>query len=98
MFVTGESVANGASAAGYATIAYDTATGARLWAARYNGPGNGEDRAFSAAVSPADGTVVVTGESAGAHTLFGYATVAYRGWPSVQGSTPICAPNDRRSH
>ena len=31
----------------YATVAYDAATGGRLWARRYNGPGNGRDWAVS---------------------------------------------------
>jgi len=80
VYVTGESHAPGAIAAvsDYATIAYDAATGARLWIQRYNGPGNGDDRASSIAVSPTGGTVYVTGQSdGGAATSSDYATVAY---------------------
>jgi hypothetical protein len=62
----------------YATVAYDAASGARLWRVRYNGPENGSDQASSLALS-ADGTrVVVTGSSSGATTAFDYATVAYQ--------------------
>jgi WD40 repeat protein len=80
VYVTGESHAPGAIATvyDYATIAYDAATGARLWIQRYNGPGNGDDRANSIAVSPTGGTVYVTGQSdGGAATSSDYATVAY---------------------
>jgi hypothetical protein len=46
VFVTGYST--GSTGGGdYATIAYNASTGARLWVARYNGPGNGEDGATS---------------------------------------------------
>ena len=77
VFVTGRS--QGASSGeDYATVAYGTATGARLWASRYNGPGNGADSAFSAAVNPAGTKVYVTGSSDGrAATGTAYATVAY---------------------
>ena len=53
------------------------APGDRLWLRRYNGSGNGSDRALAVAAS-ADGTkVFVTGYSAGNGTGFDYVTVAY---------------------
>jgi len=57
----------------YATIAY-AASGTQQWVARYNGPGNYYDQATSVAVSPATGTVFVTGANAA-----DYITVAYSG-------------------
>ena len=80
VYVTGESHAVGAISTvyDYATVAYDAATGARLWVQRYNGPVNGDDRARSIAVSPTGGTVYVTGQSdGGTATSSDYATVAY---------------------
>jgi len=33
-------------------VAYEASTGVKLWAKRYNGPGNGDDQAYSVAVPP----------------------------------------------
>ena len=78
VFVTGRSDGSG-SGADYATVAYDAATGARLWVSRYNGPGNGYDAASSVA---ADGQkVFVTGRTYGygknTDAIVDFGTVAY---------------------
>ena len=75
VFVTGQST--GATSNDYATAAYDAATGAQLWVRRYTGPGTSGDGATSVTVSPAGGTVFVTGESIG--TVRNFATIAYSG-------------------
>jgi DNA-binding beta-propeller fold protein YncE len=76
VFVTGQS-AGASYAPDYATLAYNAATGARLWVKRYNGPGNHEDRAVSVAVSPDGSKVFVTGSSTGTTSYMDYATLAY---------------------
>ena len=76
VFVTGQSTGV-ASSTDYATVAYSAATGAQLWARRYNGPANGRDTAVSVAVSPAGGRLFVTGTSEIAINDSEYATVAY---------------------
>ena len=75
VFVTGES--RGATTTGYLTVAYSATTGAQLWVQRYNGPGNGNDAAWSVAVSPGGSRVFVTGASQGTKLGPDYATVAY---------------------
>ena len=52
--------------------------GAQLWASRYSGPVNGQDEAFSTAVSPDGATVFVTGiVSRPKRVDHDYGTVAY---------------------
>jgi sugar lactone lactonase YvrE len=75
VFVTGSST--GPSSIDYFTVAYDASTGARLWAKRYNGPGDDVDFANALGVSPNGSTVFVTGGSPGSTTNYDYATVAY---------------------
>jgi len=80
VYVTGHSAGVG-SDDDYATIKYSP-TGQRLWARRYNGPGNGEDHAYALAVDD-EGNVYVTGESMGVsppdppYDRFDYATIKY---------------------
>lgn len=87
VFVTGISVGDGTSF-DYATLAYDAATGAELWASRYNGPGNAADWAWSLVLSPDGHRVFVTGFSWGgspsAGTHYDYATVAYDATTGMQ--------------
>ncbi|MFN2545591.1 MAG: PQQ-binding-like beta-propeller repeat protein [Actinomycetota bacterium] len=47
----------------YATLAFDAATGIRLWFSSYIGPEKGPDMGFRIAVSPAGDTVFVSGVS-----------------------------------
>jgi DNA-binding beta-propeller fold protein YncE len=78
VFVTGTSTTPGSS--DYATVAYNAATGARLWAARYSGPVM-DSSAAAVAVSPDGSAVFVTGGSGTANLPFvsaQYATVAYK--------------------
>ena len=76
VFVTGSSATAHAETTDYATVAYDAATGARLWTARYGGPA-GDSFSAAIAVSPDGSAVFVTGESATTSGGIAYATVAY---------------------
>src|SRR5258708_39155879 len=90
--VTGYS--QGALSDEYATIAYDTATGAKLWVSRYNDPSNYGAEANSVAVSPGGGTVFVTGSDNAASDGEDYVTVAYNAvtgaplWPGRYHAAP----------
>ena len=79
VYVTGQSQGT-TSASDYATVAYSAATGARLWVARYNGPGNSGAYAFAIAVGLGGSRVYVTGATQGTTSDHPaeYATVAYR--------------------
>jgi outer membrane protein assembly factor BamB len=86
VFVTGDSTDTSFNS-DYLTVAYNAATGARLWTARYNGPGNSIDNARAVAVSPDGATVFVTGDSVGgpeSGNSEDYATVAYRASDGTQ--------------
>jgi hypothetical protein len=74
VFVTGSSTGTGGNY-DYATIKYSEA-GVPLWTNLYNGPGNGDDRAFAVAVD-GSGNVFVTGFSLGASNDYDYATIKY---------------------
>jgi PQQ-like domain len=63
---------------GYATIAYDAATGARVWVRRSIGSGGSSPQADALAVSPDGARVYTTGLSfTGSATFYDYRTVAY---------------------
>ncbi len=74
IYVTGFSYGSGTSN-DYATVKYD-ASGNELWAARYNGPANNTDQAYSIAVD-GGGNAYVTGKSYGSGTSYDYATIKY---------------------
>jgi WD40 repeat protein len=62
----------------YGTLAYDAATGKRLWVARYNGPAGRADGGEALAVGGDGARVFVTGTSYGGKaTHDDYATIAY---------------------
>ena len=73
MFVTGYSGNQTTGGYDYATVAYNTATGAQLWVKRYNGPGR---RDFAHSMTVSGNTVFVTGSSIGTNDGYDYATVA----------------------
>ena len=77
VFVTGESRQELGSNYDYATLAYDATTGHKQWLKRYDGPGNGDDHAYSIAVSPDGSSVFVTGGSGDFSAQGDYATLAY---------------------
>ena len=82
VFVTGHSFAgtftdsDADSDYGYATVAYEAATGTQLWVARFDGLGHESDWGRALDVSPDGSMVFVTGEAQGQSSP-DYATVAY---------------------
>ncbi len=75
VYVTGGSAGTGTGSSDCATVKYD-ATGSQQWAARYDGPAGGYDAARAIAVD-GDGSVYVTGSSAGSGTGADYVTIRY---------------------
>ena len=87
VFVTGYSD-GGAYVGDYATVAFNAATGAQLWAKRYSN-GNYYAAATSVAVSPSGGTVYVTGSSekfvpSDGGSAADYVTIAYNAATGAQ--------------
>jgi hypothetical protein len=84
VFVTGSSSSPG-HGSDYATLAYSSSSGARLWATRFNGPlSSSDDQATSLGVSP-DGTIVyVTGKSESSASVYAAATNAYNASAGAQ--------------
>jgi DNA-binding beta-propeller fold protein YncE len=80
VYVTGINGSASSIGAGYATVAYNAATGAQLWAKRYSSSGG----ALSVAVSPDGSTVFATGETYRSGAGIGYATVAYNAATGAQ--------------
>jgi uncharacterized delta-60 repeat protein len=76
VIVTGESEGSGTNQ-DYATIKY-TSNGNQQWGSRYNGTGNGQDRAYAIVVDNAE-NVVVTGATERPGTGSDYGTVKYNG-------------------
>jgi hypothetical protein len=78
VFVTGRSGRDNASNyADYATLAYDSTTGAELWGKLYDGPAHSQDAGYAIAVTSDGSSVVVTGNSIGLQADYDFATVAY---------------------
>jgi DNA-binding beta-propeller fold protein YncE len=73
VFVTGGS-AGAAGSYDYATLAYRATDGVQAWLARYDGPLNRDDYAYSLAVSPDGARVFVTGTI---DQFSDYGTIAY---------------------
>jgi putative pyrroloquinoline-quinone binding quinoprotein len=61
----------------YGTVAYDAATGAELWASRYDGPAHYTDQPSSLMSSPGSGVVYVTGSSYAENFRSDFATIGY---------------------
>ena len=104
VYVTGYSTGSTTSQ-DYATIKYNSA-GVEQWVARYNEPGNNNDKAYSLAVD-GQGNVYVTGYSTGSTTSYDYATIKYvqtQGIEEIEIATPsarndfVVYPNPARTY
>jgi DNA-binding beta-propeller fold protein YncE len=87
IYVTGRS---GVSPSNFddATVAYNAATGARLWVSRYNGldnsKANGSEFANDITVGPGGQTVYITGGSSGKTSDTDFTTIAYKASTGAQ--------------
>jgi DNA-binding beta-propeller fold protein YncE len=76
-YVTGYSE-NAGTESDFATVAYSVATGAQLWASRYDDPSHSFDSANAMVLSPDGSTLYVTGYSEAGTSPYQYATIAYQ--------------------
>lgn len=83
VYVTGQSKGLG-TADDYATVAYDTSDGSRLWVARFNGANNGADTANSVKVSPDGSSTLVTGLSQNEEGEMSPVTISYNASTGTQ--------------
>jgi outer membrane protein assembly factor BamB len=77
VFVTGSTLTPPGTNGKYLTIAYDAATGTRLWQARYFAGTSGPAAASSVAVSPDSSKVFVTGAASNGLNAGGATTIGY---------------------
>jgi WD40 repeat protein len=77
VFVSGFSV-SATTALDIETVAYDTATGERLWKSRFNGGADRDDQANAMSASPDGSTVYVAGFSENSGRSRDFVTLAYR--------------------
>lgn len=79
-YVTGVSQGSAATAENfdwdYATVAWDTASGERLWTSRHSGGSDGTEVAMATTVSPDGALVYVTGQSGSSFHTIAYAAGA----------------------
>jgi len=92
VYVTGYSD-GGASGYDYATVKYGS-DGSELWAERYNGPENDDDRAYDIVVDSV-GNVVVTGRSPGPGTSYDCTTIKYNSSGTLQWAERYNDPSNR---
>lgn len=77
VFVTGNTEGEG-TRFDMTTVAYDQATGRRLWVQRHDGGAHRDDTSWGIAVTPDGGKVVITGTSSDSDAAGGdYVTIAY---------------------
>ncbi|MFF4826960.1 PQQ-binding-like beta-propeller repeat protein [Streptomyces sp. NPDC001312] len=76
VFVTGNTEGKG-TRFDMTTVAYDEATGQRLWVQRYDGKAHYDDTSWGIAVTPDGSKVVITGTSSDSDAGSDYVTIAY---------------------
>jgi hypothetical protein len=103
LYVTGASQTPGRGL-GWATLAYDAATGARQWVARFNHRTREQEQPRSIQVAPDGARIFVTGAVSGDFQTVAYDSEGRRLWSSRYDSWGCCtgsvalvvAPNGRR--